>query len=151
MKYSLTAVTNAMFAHRTLWKTIPEEAKEQYFFIVNRYLSKIYPEQAQLLNGKSIDKIAAMDIWYAFMLDKPYPREMWSKPEEVLPQYALDDEELNQSETEKKSKKILFSQKDLLSLQQNIQISMSEMEILIKYHEKEVKEELKYLKQQQNE
>ena len=156
MKHTLTSVTNAMFVYRKQWITIPDEAKEQFFFIINRYLSKIYPEQAQLLNDKSIDKIMALDIWYAFMMDKPYPDELWSKAEDILPKkdiayHEADYPDTNYSETEKKSKKILISHKDLLNLQSNLQITTSEMEILVKYHDKEVKDEIKYLKQQQNE
>lgn len=140
---NLTSITNAMFRNRDLWCKITNEDKEQFFFIINRYLSKLYPEQAQFLNDKTIDKSMGVDIWYAFMLDKPYPKIMWSKPEEVMPN---DD-----NQDEKKSKKVLFSRKDLLNLQKDMQITASELEILVKYHEKEVKEELKYLKQQQDE
>ena len=154
MKHTLTSVTNAMFVYRKQWITITDEAKEQFFFIINRYLSKIYPEQAQLLNDKSIDKITALDIWYAFMMDKPYPDELWSKAEDVLlkkediPYQKADYPDTDYNE-EKKSKKILISHKDLLNLQSNLQITTSEMEILVKYHQKEVKDEIKYLKQQE--
>lgn len=140
---NLTSITNAMFRYRSAWSKVTPEDKEEFFFIVNRYLSKLYPEQAQLLNTKSIDKALAMDVWYAFMLDKPYPGLMWSKPEEVLPN--------DNNQDEKKVKKILFSEKDLLHLQKEMHITDAELEILVKYHEKEVKEELKYLKQQKNE
>lgn len=140
---NLTSITNIMFRNRKDWVKVTSDDKESLFFIVNRYLSKLYPEQAQNLNEKTIDKVMAMDIWYAFMLDKPYPGIMWSKPEEVLPNYNNQDE--------KKSKKILFSQKDLLNLQKVMNITASELDILVKYHEKEVKEELKYLKQQKDE
>jgi pyruvate dehydrogenase complex dehydrogenase (E1) component len=143
---NITTLTNAMFLYRKQWPLISDDIKEKWFFILNRYLSKLYPEQAQMLNDKSIDKITATNIWYAFMLDKPYPNVMWSKAEEVLP-----DKDAPSKEDEKKVKKILFSQKDLLNLQKEIQITDSELEVLVMYHEEELKDELKYIKKQQNE
>ena len=129
---SITAVSNAMLRYRDQWVKVPDELKEKWFFVINRYLSKDYPEQAFLLNQKTIDKVAAMNIWYAFFNDKPYPENLWSKVEK----------------TEKNVKKTLFSQKDLLNLQNELNINESEMEILVTYHSDEVKEEIKYLKQQ---
>ena len=42
---------------RGSWDKITVEEKEKNFFIFNRYFSKMYPEQAQLLNLKNIDKV----------------------------------------------------------------------------------------------
>jgi hypothetical protein len=42
----------------------------------------------------------------------------------------------------------LFIEKDLVSLQQRLQITDSEMKILIDFHQDEVKEEIKYIKSQ---
>jgi hypothetical protein len=123
------AVSNCMFRYRNQWQFVTDELKDKYFFLFNRYFSKIYPEKAQLLNDKSIDKITAMNIWYAFMKDKPYPPFFWSK-------------------SEKKIEKNLFIEKDLVSLQQRLQITDSEMKILIDFHQDEVKEEIKYIKSQ---
>lgn len=125
---NLTAVTNAMFRFRTQWIGVTDELKESYFFIVNRYLSKIYPEQAFLLNDKLMDKIAGMNIWFAFMKNKPYPSIMWSK-------------------SENKTKKTT-TEKELEIFQNQLGINDSEMDILLKYHTDEVKEELKYIKSQ---
>ena len=132
---SLTEVSNAMLRYRDQWKDITDADKEYNFFILNRYLSKDYPEQAFLLNDKSIDKVTAMNIWYAFFKTKPYPKNLWSKSDK----------------SEKNVKKSLFSQKDLLILQNEIlNITESEMEILLNYYNDEVQEELKYIKKQNN-
>ena len=128
----ILSVANAMFKNREDWELVPDELKKKWFFIANRYFSKIYPEKAHFLNDKNIDEITAMNIWYGFMKKQPYPKLFWSKSE-------ID---------KKSSKKILLNEKDLLNLQSKLQISNSEMEILVKYHSDEVKEELKYLKSQ---
>jgi hypothetical protein len=126
----LTNITNAMFRYPSQWVYVTDEQKEKWFFIINRYLSKNYPEKAFYLNDKIIDKVLAMNIWQAFMLDKPFPDMFWSK-------------------SEKKSEKILSSHKSLLFLQNEIlNITEAEMEILLCYHNDEVQEELKYIKKQ---
>jgi hypothetical protein len=66
---------------RGSWDKITVEEKEKNFFIFNRYFSKMYPEQAQLLNLKNIDKVVGMELWYQFMKTEPYPDWFWSKSE----------------------------------------------------------------------
>lgn len=75
----LIDIANAMFRNKKDWVNISIEDKEKYFFIFNRYFSKKYPTKSQLLNNKNIDKSSSLDLWYYFMLDKPYPNWFWSK------------------------------------------------------------------------
>jgi len=76
-------VANAMFRDRNNWKNISDSDKEKYFFIFNRYFSKKYTTNSQLLNIKTVDKIISMDLWFNFMKDKPYPKWFWSKSPKV--------------------------------------------------------------------
>jgi hypothetical protein len=75
----LIDVANAMFRNKKDWINISIEDKDKYFFIFNRYFSKKYPTKSQLLNNKNIDKSSSLDLWYYFMIDKPYPNWFWSK------------------------------------------------------------------------
>ena len=75
----LIDIANAMFRNKKDWINISIEDKEKYFFIFNRYFSKKYPTKSQLLNNKNIDKSSSLDLWYYFMIDKPYPNWFWSK------------------------------------------------------------------------
>ena len=75
----LIDIANAMFRNKKDWVNISIEDKEKYFFIFNRFFSKKYPTKSQLLNNKNIDKSSSLDLWYYFMLDKPYPNWFWSK------------------------------------------------------------------------
>jgi len=108
------------------WEKISDEDKIKFFFIVNRYMSKMYPEKAQLLNLKTIDKILALDLWYNFMLSQPYPRWFWSKSE--------------------KSEKSDISEKDFNLLLLKLRIKKEDLEYLIDKHSSFVKEELKFFK-----
>lgn len=124
---NLLSVFNAMFKERENWIFLTDKQKNTYFFIINRNLSKKYPEKAQLLNLKTIDKVAAMDLWYYFMLDKPYPKWFWSK-------------------SEKKGDKPKVTEKDFKLLIKKLKIKEKDLIYLIENHFDWIKEELKYYK-----
>lgn len=110
----LIDVANAMFRNKKDWKNITDLDKERFFFIFNRYFSKKYTTKSQLLNNKNIDKSSALDLWYYYMLDKPYPNWFWSK-----------SPKFDKSELEDKDFKLLFEkmglnkEDDLIYLIQN--------------------------------
>ncbi len=119
-------VANAMFYKKNEWKNVPDSEKEACFFIFNRMFSKVYPEKSQLLNLKSIDKVSAMDLWFYFMKNKPYPNWFWSKsgkPE-------------SQDISEKDFKLLLFK----------LGVKDSDLIYLIEKHPDFIKEELKFYK-----
>lgn len=122
----LIDVANALFTNKNHWKNIDDFDKERFFFIFNRYFSKKYPEKSQLLNLKNIDKVSAFDLWYYFMLDKPYPKWFWSKGEK-------------NSDTE-------YTDNDYKILLTHLRIKDIDLDFLIENHPDFIKEELKYLK-----
>jgi hypothetical protein len=130
----ITDVANAIFRFKRDWiydkegNKITDEDKEQYFFIFNRYFSKTYPEKAQLLNLKSIDKVSAMEIWFGFMKTQPYPDNFWSKGP-------------------KKEREI--SEKERKMLKKSLEISDFDLESLIIRFPDLVKEELAHLKKRE--
>ena len=108
------------------WEKITVEEKEKNFFIFNRYFSKRYPEQAQLLNLKNIDKVVGMELWYQFMKTEPYPDWFWSKSE--------------------KSDKPILAPKDYRMLFVSLKVKPDDLDYLIEKHFDFVKDELSYLK-----
>lgn len=122
----LIDVVNAMFRNKRDWVKISDDDKSTFFFIFNRYFSKKYPEKAQLFNLKTIDKVSALDLWYNFMLDKPYPNWFWSKS----------------GKTEKSD----ISEKDFTLLLMKLRIKKEDLEYLMENHFDFIKEELKYYK-----
>ena len=124
---TIIELANAIFKNRNEWKYIEDSEKKKYFFIFNRYLSKRYPYLAQTLNDKLFDEISGMNLIYAFFANKPYPKWFWSK-------------------SEKKSEKTLFSNSEIVSLQERLDITKEELDILLMYHLDEVKEEIKWIK-----
>ena len=122
----LKLVGNAMFYKKREWVNVPDEEKESCFFIFNRYFAKKYPEMSQLLNLKTINKVTAMNLWYEFMLDKPYPNWFWSKSD--------------------KTEKSVIGDKDYKLLLQKLKIKYLDLDYLIMNHFEFIKEELKYYK-----
>lgn len=121
----LIDVANAMFKNKKDWDNITDEDKEKFFFIFNRYFSKMYPEKSQLLNLKNINKVSSMDLWYYFMLNKPYPKWFWSKS---------------------KKEKPILPDKDFKLLMRKFNLKDLDVEYLIENHFDFIKEELKYFK-----
>lgn len=123
---NLKLVADAIFTNKVKWEDIPDEEKETSFFIFNRYFAKKYPELSQLLNLKTIDKLAAMELWYHFFKNKPYPQWLWSKSE--------------------KSSKSDISEVDFKLLLQKMKIKDIDLQYLIDNYLDVVKEELNYYK-----
>lgn len=122
-------VVNALFKKTNDWNNISDDDKINNFFIINRFLSKKYPEKAQLLNSKNINKLASIELWYHFLKKEPYPKWFWSK-----------------SPKNKSSEKIKISNKDQELLLRKLRIKNWELIYLIDKHPKFIKEELKYYK-----
>lgn len=114
------------FTSKSGWNKITDEEKEKFFFIFNRYLAKKYPKEAQLLNLKTIDKVLALNLWYNFMLTKPYPKWFWSKSE--------------------KGEKLEIPEKDFKLILIKLKLKKEDLEYLIDKHLDFIKEELKYFK-----
>lgn len=123
---NLKLVADAILLRKGDWSKIPDQEKEDCFFIINRYFSKQYPEKSQLLNLKSINKVVAINLWYQFMIDKPYPKSFWSKVDKV------DKSDI--SAADYKSLLIHFNIKDI------------DLDYIIEKDYEFIKDELKYLK-----
>ena len=117
----LIDVFNTMIK-RGNWSAITEDDKNKNFFIFNRYFSKMYPEQAQLLNLKNIDKVVGMELWYQFMKTEPYPSYFWSKSERVTD--------------------TILAPKDYKMLLVSLKVKPDDLDYLIEKHFDFVKEEL---------
>jgi hypothetical protein len=76
---NILALSKVMFRDKQNWKFVTPEQKEQFAFIFTRFFSKKFPQHALCLNLKEQDKSVVMDMWFQFMLDKPYPQWFWSK------------------------------------------------------------------------
>lgn len=120
----LVKVFNGMF--RNEWDSVTDDDKIDCFFIFNRFLSKNYPEKAQLLNDKGVDKAMAMDIWQGFMKSQPYPKWFWSKSD--------------------KAEKDKITNKEFLILKRMFNIKDDDIKYLVDNHYEFVKEELDFIK-----
>lgn len=122
---NLLEIANSIFKKRDNWKFVKDEQKIKWFFIINRMFSKLYPEKAQLLNLKNIDKVLAMDLWFHFMKTQPYPSNFWSK-------------------TPKQEKEL--PEKDYKLLLKGLKVDQFDLDYLIEKFPDFIKEELAYFK-----
>ena len=126
---NLLEVSNIMFRYKDKWVAITKEEKETFFFIFNRYFSKKYPNESFLLNNKNVDKEMSMDLWFSFMLNKPYPKWFWGK-------------------SKKKKEKELFSKEDIYKVKKKHNLKDSDINQMIKHYPDELREEINYIKKQ---
>ena len=124
---NLLAISNVVFKNKKDWSKVTTDQKEQFFFIFNRLFAKKYSDLSFLLNDKLVDKESSMDLWFEFVRNQPYPQWFWSKPQ------------LKKTEDE-------ISEKDCELLMKHLDIKFDELYFLIKHHNKELIEELNYLK-----
>lgn len=123
---NLTDVISALSKDRSKYKLLKKEDKISNFFIVNRFLSKKYPEIANKFNVKTIDKDLALDLWFIFLKDEPsILKWIWSK-------------------TPKKDTLLPKKDNDLLIKYYNIH--QQDLDFLLEHYKDDILDELKYLK-----
>ena len=123
---ALIDVTNALFKDKSNWNRISDDEKEKNFFIINRFMSKKFPEKSKLLNDKLINKVSAMDTWFIFMLSQPYPTWFWSK-----------------SETKKDKK---FTEEEILYISKEFDIELKDIPIILKYYYQSIEDEIVFFR-----
>jgi hypothetical protein len=88
--YNLAQVTNSLFRLRQQWPQIDDESKKAAFFIINRFLCKKYPMNAQFLNQKGFDEVSALEIWFLHQkATTKTPDWFWLKP--ASKKFSKDD------------------------------------------------------------
>lgn len=128
----LTDVANFLLVDRKKYSTLTEKEKTDNFFILNRYLSKRYPDYAYKLNQyKTIDKALGLDLWYIYLRNKnnfDYHTWLWGRASmEKKPKGGLTEREYN-----------LFKK--------TYKLDGYDTDVIFKYFGDEVKDEIKYIK-----
>ena len=123
---SLTEIVNCLFNNRRSYSSISNEDKELYYFIINRYLSKFWPKKALELNTKGMDKSLCLDIWFMFLQNEAYPKDLWHKG---------------------KISKFDMKKKDIYNICKNNDIKSDDVFFLKKYYPELIKQLIKENKQ----
>lgn len=123
-------ILNLLFANRSEYKNLSVKEKDSAFFIVNRYLSKKFPDKASKMNFKGLDNSLGLDMWFL----------------------ALKNEGKNYNwvwNTKKESALQKEKSKDIELVIQTLELkNIDEYRILSTYYSDELKEELNYIKKQ---
>lgn len=79
-KEDLSSVIKKIFIDRSEYKNISIKDKENFFFIINRYITKKYPNVSVSLNMKNINKSIALDLLFLKVnTDYNYHKWIWDK------------------------------------------------------------------------
>lgn len=128
MNINLTYIMKCLFNERHNFKHISYDDKVKWGFIVNRMLSKKFPEYAQKLNVRSGDFGMVLNLWWLYIgtrNDRNYHSWIW----------------VSGSKKSKIKKEII----DLV-LNRFPHLSIEDIEYLHDYYPEIFKEEIKYYK-----
>jgi len=127
---NLSYIMKTLFVERGKYRDLTIEDKEKWGFIVNRYLSKRYPEYAQLLNVRSGDFSMVLDFWWIYLKshpDKYYNRWIW--------------------ETKSNKKSDIDSKIIKLIQKRHPTMTVSDIEYMAKWYPETFEEDVKYYQQ----
>jgi hypothetical protein len=63
---NLSEFVKILFKNKRDYPYLEHPEKEAQFFIFNRFMARRYPENANILNRRGIDKSFAADIWFDY-------------------------------------------------------------------------------------
>lgn len=127
--YELKHVVDFIFKNKEDYHKLSDKDKEDMFFIVNRKFARALPQHSFFFNKKDIDKASAMDLWYYYFIKKRVqgvPTWYWGKKLEPI-----------------KKNNIPYSKNEIDFLTKFYDITLEDIEYLVKYHPNEVEEEVK--------
>lgn len=128
--FDFRLIANIIFENKERYTEISDNDKEKAFFILNRKFSAHFPEQAQFVNSKSINRATALDMWFNFFKKKNInriPSWYWIKIEKVK---VIKD----------------FTNKEIeIFKKYNSHFSESDFEYIFKNFKDEVRHEVKFL------
>jgi len=80
MKVDFEKVVDCIFKSKSEYYKLTDKNKEDFFWIINRKFGVEYPDLANKLSSKHIDKASALDIWFEkFKNARSIPSWYWSK------------------------------------------------------------------------
>jgi hypothetical protein len=134
---NILEVSKSLFSNSDFWKNVESEDKKKFFFIINRYLSKKFPDLSNKFNLSNVRGDVGLDIWRNFIQSDNYKKLnlgwwgdwFWDpKTNKIKDKYVFKKEDL-----------------DLIKKIHNIDKD-SDIEYLVKFFDNELKEEIKFLK-----
>lgn len=79
-KVDWMTVVDYIFKNKQMYKTLTDDDKINAFYIINHKFGVKFPQIAQFLNRKDMDKASAVDFWFLKFKDSiGVPSWYWSK------------------------------------------------------------------------
>jgi hypothetical protein len=128
MEINLSILVKYLFTEREKYKYISQEDKDKWGFIINRMLSKKYPDYAQKLNVRQGDWGIVLDLWWLYLGYKSKNYHPWVWPVKGSPESKVN-------------------KKDIELIQSRFPwITIKDIEYLYNWYSEDFKSELKYYK-----
>lgn len=127
---NLFTVVDCLFTKKYQWPSLTIEDKENAFFMVNRNMSKKFPDKAQRFNIKDINRSMVMDLWFFEM-----------KNQVTLPYWFWSGKKML-----KKDENILNNNLYLQRIINKYELSNDDLDVLQELHQEWLQEEIEYLK-----
>jgi len=126
---NLKDILNLIFINRKDFKTLTDDEKTKWGFIVNRMLSKKYPEYAQKLNVRQGDWGMVLNLWWVYI---------GYRPDKYYYTWVWESGKKGKSKIDKKTIDLIHQRFEWLTIE--------DIEYLHDWYNDDFKEEIKYYK-----
>jgi len=134
-KVDFITLANIIFKDKDKYKFITDDEKKDAFFVLNRKFAYKDIRKAQFFNNKNIDKSSSLDIWYQIFYGTTNGTPDWW--------WKTKQPSKNKIKSE-------FNNNDINLIKDYYEIKNSDVEFLIKYYSKDLKDDIKRLKKFKN-
>jgi len=136
-----------MVEDREQYHSLTDKEKEGALFIVNRFMSKYYPEITNFLNLKHVPKDILLDIWYLQLKNGIFKGGNGNRNRDLIKNVPFWFWQRPKKEDKVKRDWTKMSNKDIkMILNNNPEMSEDELEMVNSQNPDSIKFELKYLK-----
>lgn len=84
---NLKYIFDTLFKDRKEFQYLTDEDKQKNGFIINRYLSKKFPDYAQKLNVRSGDMVMVLNLWWIYLgtnKDHNFQSWIWTNGKKIV-------------------------------------------------------------------
>lgn len=142
----ISKAVRTLIEDREEYLQLSAKEKEGALFIINRFMSKYYPEISSFLNLKHVPKDVLLDVWYLQLKNGIFKGGNGNRNTDLIKKVPFWFWQRPKKDDNKKRQWTKMSNKDInMILDNNPEMRESDLELLCMKDSKLVEFELKYL------